>query len=361
MQDHKMTTLLTALALVMVAPAWAEEEAAAEEAAAEAPAEAAPASEAKPREAEIMPLAAKSLLLGVVRTDNGFVAVGERGHILLSKDGKEWQQQKVPVRATLTAVSFPTATTGYAVGHDAVILKTTDGGKTWVLQNWAPELEKPLLDVMFSDENRGIAVGAYGLYFNTTDGGATWNRVNNSVTEEEWHFNSIVRLADGSLLIVGEAGGVARSADEGLTWTRLASPYEGSFFGALPLGDKGALILGLRGNLFRVEDVSAAKAMSGEADAAPPPAAASAAIPGLITASGEFQEVSLDTIQTFLGGTQLPDGRLLVVGVNGVVAVGDGRAMRLVENPVGMSLSAVVPASEGVLAVGERGSQILKP
>jgi len=55
--------------------------------------------------AQILPLAPESMLLDVTRTSRGFVAVGERGHVILSTDGKSWvQADNVPTRATLTNV-----------------------------------------------------------------------------------------------------------------------------------------------------------------------------------------------------------------------------------------------------------------
>ncbi|NIN72690.1 MAG: sialidase, partial [Gemmatimonadetes bacterium] len=37
-------------------------------------------------------------------------------------------------------------------------------------------------------------------------------------------------------------------------WTTLPSPYEGSFFGTLPLEGDSLLLFGLRGHLFRSDD-----------------------------------------------------------------------------------------------------------
>ena len=120
-----------------------------------------------------MPLVDRSLLIDIEGLKGGeqFVAVGERGHIIASKDrGKTWQQAEVPTVSTLTAVFFIDSQNGWAVGHDAVILQTADGGRTWSRQNFAPEKEQPLLDVWFGDSRFGIAVGAYGLYLETKDG-----------------------------------------------------------------------------------------------------------------------------------------------------------------------------------------------
>ena len=56
----------------------------------------------------------------------------------------------------LTAVVFADERTGFAVGHDAVILRSTDAGETWELMYADAEEESPLLDVFFFDVQRGI-------------------------------------------------------------------------------------------------------------------------------------------------------------------------------------------------------------
>ena len=113
------------------------------------------------------PLASKSLMLDIIKiNDKQLVAVGERGHILLSNDAITWRQANVPVRTTLTAVYFVDESHGWAVGHDATILFSQDGGENWVIQQFLPEKEKPLLDVTFKDSQQGIAIGAYGQLYN---------------------------------------------------------------------------------------------------------------------------------------------------------------------------------------------------
>ena len=85
------------------------------------------------------------------------VVVGERGHVLLSDDnGASWAQASVPVRVLLTAVHMRGERTGWAVGHDATILRTRDDGETWTPVHRAPEEELPLLDVWFRDESVGV-------------------------------------------------------------------------------------------------------------------------------------------------------------------------------------------------------------
>jgi photosystem II stability/assembly factor-like uncharacterized protein len=250
-----------------------------------------PAGPAQPDFAAVAPLAAKSLLLDAHAAGKRIVAVGERGHVLLSDDqGSTWRQAKVPTRATLTGVWFHDARLGWAVGHDEVVLRTEDGGENWVLQHSAPENLWPLLDVWFRDADHGIAVGAYGKYLESRDGGRSWterpfeptpagtgaatpaattpapadaeeyaDEGGDSLTELEGesgdlHLNAIVPIDGSSLLLVGEAGALYRSDDAGGNWRQLASPYDGSFFGGIALTRDSLLAFGLRGNLWRTDD-----------------------------------------------------------------------------------------------------------
>lgn len=288
-----------------------------------------------PRPAQIMPLADQSLLLDVVNTGKRLVAVGDRGHILLSADGNEWAQTEVPVRAALTAVAFAEGgEVGWAVGHDATIVQTTDGGRSWTLQNFDPELERPYLDLWVFSAERALVVGAYGLMVETTDGGSTWNEVEApSIRDEEVHFNSITRLNDGTLFIAGELGMLAYSTDEGASWTRLESPYESSFFGALPSGERGVLIFGLRGTLYRNSD------------------------PVNQPAVDAWTLIRNDDVASMFGGTRLDDGRVAMVGLNGVVTIVDGDAARSFKSARGTPLSATIEFGGGLLSVGESGIQ----
>ncbi len=222
------------------------------------------------------PLASKSLMLDIVNVDNKqLVAVGERGHILLSNDAITWRQANVPVRATLTSVYFIDNVHGWAVGHDATILFTQDGGENWKIQQFLPEKEKPLLDVVFKDQNQGLAIGAYGQQYRTLDGGKNWIpefhgeflfpedlaylEELKSEDEEAYldeqssilaHFNGIFK--DGrTLYMVGEVGLIAKSNDFAKQWLPLEEIYQGSFNDIIRTQQGNLLVVGLRGNIFR--------------------------------------------------------------------------------------------------------------
>jgi photosystem II stability/assembly factor-like uncharacterized protein len=278
------------------------------------------------------PLAARSLQLDAVAVDGALVAVGHRGHILISSDGGEtWQQADVPTRATLTGVDFHDRNLGWVVGHDSVILRTKDGGVTWERVHWAPEDEAPFFDVWFSDAENGIAIGAYGSYYTTSDGGTTWNF--EPIGETDWHLHQIARASDGRLYMAGEAGTAFRSDDGGATWTELLTPYQGSFFGVLPLEDDVVLLFGLRGHLFRSED-----------------------------AGESWLEIETGTVAMLTDGIRLDDGNIVITGLGGIVLVSSdgGRTFELREQSSRRGIQTVVQASDdSLLLVGEFGVRLL--
>ncbi|QSX39351.1 YCF48-related protein [Shewanella cyperi] len=261
---------------------------------------------------QLQPLSRASLLLDIGHAGKHLIAVGERGHVLIKQ--QDWQQVATPTNAQLTKVFFFNDKLGWAVGHDATILHSSDGGLSWQVQYQDPKREKPFFDVFFSTEQEGVAIGAYGLFFRTHDGGASWqeefhqellfeedvsylNELKDSDPEAYLiergsllpHFNRIIPLPDNRLLLVGELGLVAVSSDNGVTFNRTEFDYDGSMFSALVGGDK-VYVLGLRGHVF-----SASLSLN------------------------DWQELQLPVESSINGGLANDDGSLYLVGNAGVI------------------------------------------
>lgn len=289
--------------------------------------------------------AKQSLLVDVAKAGTRLVAVGERGHILFSDDdGAQWQQAKVPSRVLLTSVYFSDDKHGWAVGHDATILASTDGGATWVEQMRDIEREEgaPFLDVWFKDSQLGFVVGAYGALLQTTDGGASWEEVGDRLDNEDgFHLNAIAAVKDAGLVVVGEMGVMFRSADDGQTWERLTSPYEGTLFGALGTAESSSLLaFGLRGNMFRSADFG------------------SSWEPVRIQSGNNGLEVSLS------GASLQADGSIVVVGNGGVVlkSTDGGRSFAVAGRPDRLSLAGVAANAQGnLILVGQGGVRVASP
>lgn len=299
--------------------------------------------------AAIAPLAGHSLLLDLAWAGSRVFAVGERGHILHSGDaGRTWTQSRVPASANLTAVYFADGQHGWAVGHVAAILATSDGGESWRLAHLEPENAQPLLDVVFADASRGVAVGAYGVVYVTADGGSVWSQVpfepaplpgaeRAEPADEmeidvdlgfEFHLNAIARGPAGRMYIGAEAGRLFRSDDDGASWRELPSPYDGSFHGVLPLDGDAVLAFGLRGNLFRSEDGGAT-----------------------------WTQIPTGTTALLNGGARIDANTVVVVGMAGVVLVSrdGGRGFTLYQQDDRKAISSVVPSGDGELIVAGEG------
>ena len=303
-------------------------------------------------EAELAPLAERSLLLDGQVLGDRLVAVGERGHILLSTDaGRSWRQSPVPTRVTLTSVFFIDDRQGWAAGHDATILRTRDGGATWQTVFVDPERDAPILDLWFRDSRHGLAVGAYGLLLVTNDGGDSWQDQGLTISGThpakadalldeaatpgiDLHFNQLQAAPAGQLYLAGEGGHLYRSSDGGKHWEQSPVPYAGSLFGLLPLDDRRLLAFGLRGHLFFSADQGR-----------------------------HWEVVETGTDATLNDAVRLRDGRIAVVGLAGTVLLGTDNVARfdLFAQPDRAGFSRVLEAPDGALILlGAQGARRLE-
>lgn len=228
--------------------------------------------------------ASKKDLVGITRAGDRLVAVGQLGHIVFSDDsGIRWDQATVPVSTDLVAVYFPSATQGWAVGHDGVVLHSSDRGSSWQQQMSGRQLMDvakkyydshpatndadasqrqqfmdqfdaaapafTFLDIWFRNDNEGYAIGAFNLTFKTMDGGKNWTPwFDRTENPRGYHLYSIQGDASG-VYVVGELGLIMRLNESSERFVSLQSPYEGSFFGVMVRGDH-IIAYGLRGNAF---------------------------------------------------------------------------------------------------------------
>jgi photosystem II stability/assembly factor-like uncharacterized protein len=311
-------------------------------------------------------IAAKSPLFAITSAGARLVAVGQRGHILISDDnGGQWEQVSVPVSVDLTAVHFASAQRGWAVGHDGVILSTADGGRTWTRQldgrqaaalvvehygkraaegnielkavlNEAQRMlaegpDLPFLDVWFDDERNGYAIGAFNLLFTTSDGGATWVPASDRVDNPKGHHLYAIRGHGSELYIAGELGLLLRLDRASKRFTAVPTPYKGTWFGLVVKPDL-VIAHGLRGNAWRSRD-----------------------------AGKTWQQVRTPVQTGLTGSAVVRDGLIAVVSQDGhvLVSADNGGSFESVPNLKPMPLFGVAAAGNGSLAlVGARGVRI---
>ena len=282
---------------------------------------------------------------------------------MLSDDhGAKWRQANVPVAVTLTRVRFLSPTTGWAVGHGGVVLKTTNGGESWTLQltgDTAARIErdtakdelahnvpgaaqrvtvaeqlvangpdKPFFDIHFTDEWNGLVVGAFGLAFATRDGGKTWVSAATRLDNPEGLHLYELHAAGADLYIAGEQGTVFRASGATGAFSKVTTPYNGTFFGMTSRMSGELILHGLRGNVFRSFD-------RGES----------------------WSRVSVGLPVTVPASTVLNDGRIVLADETGRVLVSTSvGAFRPIDVPNAFSFTGVAQAADGGLVLsGIRG------
>src|SRR6185436_2177796 len=89
-----------------------------------------------------------------------------------------WQAQPSGATARLRGVSAVSALVAWASGANGTVLRTTDGGRTWVPRRVPDAAKLDFRDIdAFSERVAyalSIGAGAASRIYKTTDGGATW-------------------------------------------------------------------------------------------------------------------------------------------------------------------------------------------
>jgi photosystem II stability/assembly factor-like uncharacterized protein len=84
----------------------------------------------------------------------------------------QWQIQPSGTNATLYSVRF-IGNTGFIVGSGGTVLKTTNGGATWVNKSIPDGIE--LYSLFFNNPDTVMVAGFTNSFYRSTDGGASWN------------------------------------------------------------------------------------------------------------------------------------------------------------------------------------------
>lgn len=176
-------------------------------------------------------------------------AVGNDGVILHSSDaGMTWVKQLDGRQMGELLIRHYTALAQAEPANEQWPLRVAEGQR--LVEEGA---DKPLLDVWFADDQVGYVVGVFNLILRTEDGGRSWipfqDRTDNP---QQFHLNAIASTGD-ALYIAGEQGLLLKWDVAQQHFAALTLPYHGSFFGLI--GKPGEVIAyGLRGNAWRSRD-----------------------------------------------------------------------------------------------------------
>ena len=142
---------------------------------------------------------------------------GQGGFILRTTNGGQTWVEVKPSGAFFDDLHFVDASTGWAVGGD--VMKTVDGGLTWVSQFDVGGSCCYVKSVSFADAQNGWFAGWGGIY-RTSDGGDTWTHQPAPGAPVNQPLNEIHAVDAQTAWVVGQDGYVARTLDGGATWVQ---------------------------------------------------------------------------------------------------------------------------------------------
>ena len=150
-----------------------------------------------------------------------------------------WVEYPAITNRVLTDIYFVDAYTGWVIG-DSSIYKTTNGGVSWVRQNYNYITSTSLKSVKFLNVNTGFVAGGHhsGYYdfyyqyiFKTTDGGNNWYNIYNVQGSANCFINNIFLIDENTMYITCEGiagmwattGGVFKSTNGGVNFNSCVS------------------------------------------------------------------------------------------------------------------------------------------
>jgi photosystem II stability/assembly factor-like uncharacterized protein len=147
--------------------------------------------------------------------------VGGGGSIMKTTDGgSTWVDQTSPIPDSFFDVFFKSETEGWIVGDNGVIVYTTDGGTNWIEHSQSRALTTADLNTVYFVDDYGWTGGDSEDIFRTTDGGTTWYLAEALISTMEVEGISFVDTLVGYAAVDGD--GIIYSTDGGLNWTSAA-------------------------------------------------------------------------------------------------------------------------------------------
>ena len=156
----------------------------------------------------------------VALTPREIYVFGNYGAIYRTHEGgvevEDWERVDSGIGDQLLCqAAFVGRDRGWAAGTKGMILRTVDGGETWIQQQSGTE--KNLFSICFADDRNGWAVGEFGTVVHTADGGETWEPQLKGVDKE---LNSVCFVDSSHGWVVGEFGTILYTTNGGEQWEK---------------------------------------------------------------------------------------------------------------------------------------------
>jgi len=182
---------------------------------------------------------------------NGWVIqVAMNRNFMHSDDGGfNWSEVQTGHIGTLFMMDFVSEELGFALTDESELLKTSDAGNTWIINNLSIGTDS-INDMQFFDENTGVMCKQGGILLKTMNGGMTWESYRFDSTDYRYCLD-FINPEEG--WVGGALGFLGHTTDGGISWDTVhLSGY--SILDVEFVDHKKGFASALNGYLFRTMD-----------------------------------------------------------------------------------------------------------
>lgn len=203
-----------------------------------------------------LPLSSVTALLAL---DGVLLAGGSEGIAYSFTGGESWQQAELEdgvaaIMALAASPAFANDRTALAATLENGLLRSTDGGRTWMNASFGLEsLEVSTL--IWANDQTLLAAARDGIY-RSRDAGRAWRLIYAAGEDEAGAIEALAVLPDGTFLAGLESGALLFSRDQGRNW-RTGAPVQSSPTLSLYVTSTGAVLWGTFDGLWRSDDAGA--------------------------------------------------------------------------------------------------------
>ena len=182
------------------------------------------------------------------------ICVGYSGKILKTTNGgSNWEIQNSGTIWDLNTINYPDVTPpgewAWAGGNHGTVLRTSNSGLSWEVLNLLTTFD--FNSIQFIDINTGWVVGKAGEVYKTTNRGIDWTQQETGNTAE-WHSVNFANANTG--WVAGEAGLVYKTTNGGINWTHQETGNNADWYSANFRDENTGWVAGKAGLVYKTTD-----------------------------------------------------------------------------------------------------------
>lgn len=178
-----------------------------------------------------------------VTGSNGYIGKSDQAILRTTDGGQTWIETAVvnTIPSTVSAIHFLNADMGYSFRQHRSLLKTTDAGVTWN----STEIGDYIYAINFPSSSVGYLAGEHGAMYRTVNAGTSWEWISPlNGRFSEFDISSLYFISAKVGFAVGNRGRILKTIDSGTTWQSYSLIYKDIYAVAFPTKDTGYAVSG---------------------------------------------------------------------------------------------------------------------